>query len=82
MSWAVEGDGSVNWLVVAPADGTTPGNMLISVAGFETTTPGTYQANITVTSAEDPDNPEVVTVTIEAVEQLRRVMLPLVAKEP
>jgi hypothetical protein len=52
------------------------------VAGFETTTPGTYQANITVTSAEDPDNPEVVMVTVKAVEQLRRVMLPLVAKEP
>jgi uncharacterized protein YkwD len=82
MSWAVDGGGSVNWLAVAPADGTTPGNMLISVAGFETTTPGTYQANITVTSAEDPDNPEVVMVTVKAVEQLRRVMLPLVAKEP
>lgn len=80
MSWSVQSLGGEGWLQVSPGDGSTPASVLISVAGFEASVPGTYQATLTLTAAEDPDNPEQLTVSVVAVNQIYRTMLPAVTR--
>jgi uncharacterized protein YkwD len=76
MSWSAAG--GAPWIGYEPGIGTTPGALVISVDSYETTAPGVSQAVITVSSLETPDSPKEVGVTVRAVDQIYRVMLPLV----
>lgn len=79
MSWyAQSGEGI--WLSVSPESGTTPGVFDVSADEFEATARTTVQDTVVVTSPQDPDNPQQVTVTILAVDKVHRVMLPYVAR--
>lgn len=80
MNWHAECSGGGMWPGLVPQDGNTPDNLLISVEDFTASQPDVYQETITVTSPQDPDQPEEVIVTVIAVEQVYRVVLPHVAK--
>jgi uncharacterized protein YkwD len=80
MDWHAECSGGGMWPGITPQEGSTPDKLFISVDNFTTSQPDVYYETITVTSPQDPDQPEEVTVTIIAVEQVHRVLLPLVAK--
>lgn len=75
--------GDVPWLVVTPISGTVaPADTAIPVVNFSSfgLTPGTYGANLCITS-NDPDTPLVVVpVTMRVVEVRNRHHLPLIIK--
>jgi hypothetical protein len=77
MTWSAE-VGETAWPSISPVSGTTPDSLLVFVDGFEALETGTFQDTVLVTSPEDPDNPQQVTVTILAVEKAYRVLLPWV----
>ncbi len=79
MAWSAE-CASGTWSAINPDGGTTPDRLTVSVDGFQATAPGTFQDTVTVTSPQDPDNPQQVTVTVLAVEKVYRVMLPYVSR--
>ncbi len=80
MDWQAECAYEEPWLGCTPTSGTTPADLSVSVNGFQTDLPGAYKATITVISPQDASNPEVVTVTILAVEKVYRVVLPSLTK--
>jgi uncharacterized protein YkwD len=80
MDWQAECAYEEPWPGCTPTSGTTPADLSVSVSGFQTDLPGAYNATITVTSPQDPSNPEVMTVTILAVEEVYQVMLPFLTK--
>jgi hypothetical protein len=75
MSW----DATASWIGVDPQEGTTPDEMAISAAGFTADVPGTHQDVVAVTSPQDPENPQAVTVTVRVVEEIHYQMLPFIA---
>ncbi len=80
MDWSAECNTRGNWPGCDPTSGVTPSGVYVSVGGFQTEVMGTYTAAITVHSPQDPDNPEQVTVTILAVEQIYQVFLPSITR--
>jgi uncharacterized protein YkwD len=78
MAWNASGGAA--WVGFVPGSGSTPGELQVSVEGFSTDIPGDSQAAITVVSPQSPDEPEEVMVTVRAVGQAHRVMLPFVAR--
>lgn len=80
MDWQAECAYEEPWLGCTPTSGTTPADLSVSVSGFQTDLPGAYDATITVVSPQDPGKPEVVTVTILAVEKVYQVLLPFLTK--
>lgn len=80
MEWSAECHSRGTWPECNPTGGVTPAELSVSVTGFQTESEGTYTATITVTSPQDPDNPERVTVTIRAVEQVYQVFLPAITR--
>jgi uncharacterized protein YkwD len=80
MDWQAECAYEEPWPGCTPTSGTTPADLSVSVDGFQTDLPGAYNATITVTSPQDPSNPEVMTVTILAVEEVYQVVLPSLTK--
>jgi hypothetical protein len=78
MEWSLQVSGGGDWLEVTPTTGTTPSTLYVSVADFSVKVPGTHQATIVVTSEEEPGSSELITVTVVAVEQLHRVILPAI----
>ncbi|HWB84623.1 MAG TPA: hypothetical protein VG675_10820 [Bryobacteraceae bacterium] len=61
-SAAAANPGTVSWLSVKPANGTTPGNLTVSVDGSKLTS-GTFQGTITVASPGAGGSPVVIPVT-------------------
>ncbi|MGD2041825.1 MAG: CAP domain-containing protein [Anaerolineae bacterium] len=82
MEWSLEVSDGGGWLEVTPLAGTTPGTVYISVAGFSTAVPGTYEATIVVTADEGSNSPESISVTVVAVDRLYHVFLPAVYNAP
>jgi uncharacterized protein YkwD len=78
MGWSLQVSGGGDWLEVTPTTGTTPSTLYVSVADFSVKVPGTHQATIVVTSDEESGSSELITVTVVAVEQLQRVILPVI----
>jgi hypothetical protein len=79
MEWSVAYSGGVTWLDVIPNWGSTPAQLTVSVAGFQTDRPGAHTAILTVTSPQDPDSAHSVAVTILARQEAHyRAMIPLV----
>lgn len=79
MTWLAQSSQGL-WLSVSPESGTTPGTFDVLVDEFEATARTTAQDTVIVTSPQDPDNPQQVTVTIRVVDKVYRVMLPYVAR--
>jgi uncharacterized protein YkwD len=80
MDWQAECAYEESWPGCTPTSGTTPADISVSVSGFQTDRPGAYNATITVTSPQDPSDPEVMTITILAVEEVYQVVLPSLTK--
>jgi hypothetical protein len=67
-----------SWIHLEPTAGMTPGDLVISVDGFEATTLDNYQTTVTVSSPQAQDSIEEVHITIRVVGEIHRVVLPLV----
>jgi hypothetical protein len=80
MDWQAECAYEEPWPGCTPTNGTTPADLSVSVSGFQTHLPGVHNATITVTSPQDPSNPEGLTITILAVEEVYQVVLPFLTK--
>ncbi len=76
MEWSATSSGP--WIELNAGQSTTPGEFLVSACDFEADAPGTQETVITVTSPQDPDDTEQVTVTVRAVDKIYRVWLPLI----
>ena len=78
MSWSAAG--GTWWVGYEPGTGTTPGALFISVEEFETSTLGTSQTTISIRSPEAPESSKEVVVTVRAVDQIYRALLPVVTR--
>ena len=67
LPWTFQASASESWLVVTPADGTTPGSVTVSL-NAASLPKGTYTATVTITGPQVANSPQTIPVTLRIVD--------------